>query len=76
MKKQAVVLKWRNKFSGEEGYVRSVRPSYDMFINTFNKGEAKIYPCEGSAQYVKDLNTLERIGETVNNIFFAEAWEQ
>lgn len=64
-------LKWRNKFSGEEGYVASVSKAKGYFINTFDKAEAKKYASEASAQ--KDLATLEAFGEFVNNEFFTEA---
>lgn len=65
-----VVLKWRNKFSGEEGYVASVSKAKGYFINTFDKAEAKKYANETSVQ--KDLATLEAIGESENNDFFTE----
>ena len=29
-----VLLKWRNKFSGEEGFVKSVSKANGYFINT------------------------------------------
>ena len=66
-----VNLKWKNKFSGEEGYVASVSKAKWYFINTFDKAEAKKYASEASAQ--KDLATLEALGEFVNNEFFTEA---
>lgn len=64
-------LKWRNKFSGEEGYVASVSKAKGYFINTFDKAEAKKYASEAAAQ--KDLATLEALGEFVNNEFSTEA---
>ncbi len=63
-------LKWRNKFSGEEGYVASVSKAKGYFINTFDKAEAKKYANETGAQ--KDLATLEALGEFENNEFFTE----
>lgn len=66
-----VNLKWRNKFSGEEGYVASVSKAKGYFINTFDKAEAKKYASEAAAQ--KDLVTLEALGEFVNNEFSTEA---
>ncbi len=66
-----VNLKWRNKFSGEEGYVASVSKAKGYFVNTFDKAEAKKYASEAAAQ--KDLATLEALGEFVNNEFSTEA---
>lgn len=63
-------LKWRNKFSGEEGYVASVSKAKGYFVNTFDKAEAKKYASETMVQ--KDLVTLEAVGETENNVFFTE----
>lgn len=65
-----VNLKWRNRFSGEEGYVASVSKAKGYFINTFDKAQAKKYASEASTQ--KDLVTLEALGEFENNVFFAE----
>lgn len=64
-------LKWRNKFSSEEGYVASVSKAKGYFINTFDKAEAKKYANETLAQ--KDLATLEALGEMENNDFFTES---
>lgn len=64
-------LKWRNKFSGETGYVKTVSPKSKCFFNTFNKEDAKKYTSE--AMLNKDLAFLESIGEMYNNIFFTEA---
>ena len=66
-----VNLKWKNRFSGEEGYVASVSKAKGYFINTFDKAEAKKYASEAAAQ--KDLVTLEALGEFVNNEFSTEA---
>lgn len=65
-----VNLKWRNRFSGEEGYVASVSKAKGYFINTFDKAQAKKYASEASTQ--KDLVTLEALGEFENNEFFTE----
>ena len=68
MKAMNVVLKWRNKFSGEEGFVKSVSKTSGHFINTFDINEAKHY--NRDKQLTNDQNNLELIGETVNNDFF------
>ncbi len=65
-----VNLKWRNKFSGEEGYVASVSNAKGYFINTFDKAEAKKYASEAATR--KDLASLEAFGEFENNEFSTE----
>ena len=65
-----LILKWTNKFSGEEGYVASVSKAKGYFINTFDKAEAKKYANEAGVQ--KDLVILEALGEFVNNDFSTE----
>ena len=66
--KSRTVLKWRNKFSGEEGYVMKVSKANGCFINTFNPAEAKGY--RSPAEVEKDLQVLAAIGEMYNNDFF------
>ena len=66
-----VNLKWKNRFSGEEGYGASVSKAKGYFINTFDKAEAKKYASEAATQ--KDLATLEALGELEKNEFFTEA---
>ncbi len=60
-------LKWKNKFSGEEGYVKIVRKSKGYFENTFNQSEAKKY--RKPSEYKADMSFLESIGETEQNDF-------
>lgn len=62
------VLAWRNKFSGEEGYVKSVSKAKGYFINTFDSKDAKGYRSENMIN--TDLNILANIGELVNNDFY------
>ncbi len=62
-----VILKWRNKNSGEEGFVKSVLGAKGHFVNTFDINEAKQY--KGEKVLNKDIKTLEDIGETINNDF-------
>lgn len=66
-----VLLKWRNKFSGEEGFVKSVSKANGYFINTWDARYAKVY--KGEKTLAKDLETLNMIGETKNNDFFTVA---
>ncbi len=65
-----VNLKWKNKLSGEEGYVASVSKAKGYFVNTFDKAEAKKYASAAATQ--KDLVILEQLGELENNTFFTE----
>ena len=67
--KANTVLKWRNRYSGEEGYVMKVSKANGCFINTFNPAEAKGY--RSAAEIDKDLQILLNIGEMVNNDFYA-----
>lgn len=62
-------LKWKNKFSGEEGYVAKVKKSAGYFENTFQQEAAKKYKTEQA--YNKDIQILNSIGEADNNDFFA-----
>ena len=68
MSKRVLNLKWRNKFSKEEGYVKSTSPKKGCFYNTFEKSEAKKYTNETMIN--KDLAFLNTIGETNQNEFF------
>ena len=61
-------LKWRNKFSGEEGFVKSVSKAKGYFTNTWDANEAKEY--KGTKTLEKDLLILTEVGETENNEFF------
>ena len=66
--KSQTVLKWRNKFSGEEGFVMKVSKASGCFFNTFDAKEAKGY--RSQAEIEKDLLILQDIGEMVNNEFY------
>ena len=62
------VLKWRNKLSGEEGYVKTVSVAKGYFINTFEASEAKSYRSEKAVE--ADLEKLRSFGEMEANDFF------
>ena len=59
-------IKWVNKFSKEEGFVKSVSKAKGHFENTFDVNEARLFS-DKEAQ--NTLAALEMIGETVNNDF-------
>lgn len=61
------VIRWKNIYSGEIGYVKSVNYAKRHFNNTFSVFEAKEYT-EESAQ--KIINKLIEYGEGVNNVFY------
>lgn len=63
-------LKWRNRYSGETGYVKSVSLAKGYFINTFDKSEAKQY--RSDKMISNDLDILLKIGEMDNNDFLTE----
>lgn len=61
------VIMWRNKFSGETGYVKSIKPKAGHFVNTYEQSEAKKYKDENSVN--RALDVLVAIGEGNNNYF-------
>ena len=68
MAKQLQILCWRNKFSGEEGFVKTVSRKKGYFESTYDKSEARSYLTPSLAE--KDIEYLGQIGETNNNDFF------
>jgi hypothetical protein len=68
--KTKTVLKWTNRFSGEEGFVKSVLPSRGYFVNTFDVVDAKAY--KGPKDIMNDLELLRKFGEFDNNMFTSE----
>ena len=61
------VIQWTNRFSNEQGYVKSVKKADGHFINTYDVAQAKAY--KRDCDVVKCVATLEEIGEAVNNSF-------
>lgn len=68
--KTKVVLKWQNKFSGEQGFVKTVSRAKGYFMNTYDPSEAKSY--RSPKEIEKDLAYLSEIGELNSNNFFSE----
>lgn len=66
-KNTKVVLQWRNRLSGEIGYVKTVSRVNRQFINTFETGEAKSY--RSQKEIDKDMEFLYEIGECIANDF-------
>ena len=62
-----MAIKWTNKFSGEQGYVKSIDSKEKHFINTWEQSEAKVFKTESNAQ--KAISRLIEFGEGDNNIF-------
>ena len=62
-----MIIQWTNKYSNEQGYVKSVNTKERHFINTFNKDEAKNYKQERNA--FKVIEQLTSFGEADNNNF-------
>ena len=60
-------IRWRNIYSGEEGYVQMIRKTQKCFINTTDKLSAHKYRSENDAR--EAVNVLIEIGEGRNNIF-------
>ena len=59
-------IKWVNKFSKEEGFVKSISRTKGYFENTFNYDEAKHF---SDVEANKALKILVDIGEADNNDF-------
>lgn len=60
------VIKWTNKYSNEEGFVREIKLKEGYFVNTFNIDEAKLYT-ENNAKGM--ITLLSKTKESINNIF-------
>ena len=58
---------WTNKFSGETGFVKMIKPSKNCFVNTFDKEDARKFRSESEAQ--KAIASLIDMGEGKNNAF-------
>lgn len=65
------IICWRNKFSGEEGFVKKVSHKLGYFEATKNENEAKTYSKDGYIS--RDLDFFDKINETENNEFFVRA---
>ena len=65
---KGVVIKWRNRWSGEEGFVKGISIKNGHFINTYDITEAHVYVKKSSISTA--LTTLKNIGETEHNDFF------
>ncbi len=62
-----MVIQWRNRWSGETGYVKSISVKHGYFTNTFSFEEAHKYGSKSAVS--KALKDLEKFGETINNEF-------
>ena len=60
-------IKWINKYSREEGFVKSIKKTEGHFENTYDLSEARQYKSEKSAK--KAIDMLNSIGEGENNEF-------
>lgn len=50
-------IRWTNKYSGEQGFVKSLNLRGNYFVNTFDKAEARVYK----------MTSIERILHMLNN---------
>lgn len=64
---QFMKLKWTNKYSGEQGYVKSIKPSRGYFESTSDENEARNFRSANEAQ--KAIDQLIAMGEAENNSF-------
>jgi len=62
-----MIIKWTNKFSGEQGYVQQVKKADGHFVNTFDPAEAKSFARK--SDITRALNLLAEMGETADNSF-------
>ena len=62
-------IKWKNKLSGEEGFVEKTSTKEKCFYNTFDMNSAKPYANESTAnRTIKQLEDFGQ-GEAINNEF-------
>ena len=62
-----MIIKWINRNSREEGFVKSVSAKEKHFINTFDRSEAKVYKTEAAAK--TSVKSLISYGEGAENDF-------
>ncbi len=65
----AKVIKWTNRFSGEQGYVQGIIKAEGHFVNTYETADAKTF--NRQSDITRALNTLSAIGECEDNDFEA-----
>lgn len=53
------VIQWTNKWSGEQGFVKSLNRKENYFENTFDKNEAKQFSESAITQTVNLLTKFE-----------------
>ena len=63
----AMIIRWTNKYSQEQGYVQSIVKAEGHFVNTYDAAEAKTY--KRQCDVTRALNVLNAIGECENNNF-------
>ncbi len=61
------IIKWRNKFSGDTGFVKSINKKEGHFVNTFEQDEAKSYSNDKTCATA--IKSLHDMGEAENNEF-------
>ena len=64
MAKRDKNVKWVNKFSREEGYVKTIHQVEGYFENTFDASAARKY---SATEANKAIATLQEIGEADDN---------
>lgn len=60
-------IQWTNKYSNEQGYVKSISKAKKCFMNTFDVEQAREFKTEAAAQ--KTIDALIEMGEGLNNNF-------
>lgn len=63
--KSKLVIAWRNRVSGETGYVKRVSMANGCFINTYDITEAKKYVTEKAV--VSDLKKIGTFADSAYN---------
>ncbi len=53
-----MIVRWTNKCSGEQGYVKVIRHKEGYFENTFEQSQAKNYSPSRIGQVIKTLENL------------------
>ena len=53
-----MVIKWTNKCSGEQGFVKNINHKAGYFENTFDQSKARNYSSSRIGKVIKDLEQM------------------
>lgn len=64
---ESYIIAWRNKYSGEQGWVKAMNTKGRYFVNTYKREDAKRYKDKAAAKGV--VTKLISYGEGAANDF-------